>query len=85
VTPGGGSWNSTDQLARHKQRFSLLCSKAKSMGYSVWVIGFATELDSSLTNCASTSSQASTSANQAALIEKFVEIGQNIGALRLTE
>jgi Flp pilus assembly protein TadG len=85
VTPGGGSSNAADQLARHRNRFSLLCSRAKSMGYSVWVIGFDTALDSSLTNCASTSSQASTSDNQAALIEKFVEIGQNIGALRLTE
>ncbi|MET0309579.1 MAG: TadE/TadG family type IV pilus assembly protein [Sphingomonas sp.] len=85
VTPGGSSSNETDQLARHKQRFALLCSKAKSMGYSVWVIGFATTLDSSLTNCASTPSQASTSSNQAALLAKFVEIGKNIGALRLTQ
>jgi Flp pilus assembly protein TadG len=85
VTPGGSSSNETDQLARHKQRFALLCSKAKSMGYSVWVIGFATTLDSSLTNCASTPSQASTSADQAALLAKFVEIGKNIGALRLTQ
>jgi Flp pilus assembly protein TadG len=85
VTPGGGASNENDQLARHKQRFALLCSKAKSMGYSVWVIGFATTLDSSLTNCASTPSQASTSADQAALLAKFVEIGKNIGALRLTQ
>jgi Flp pilus assembly protein TadG len=85
VTPGGGSSNEDDQLARHKKRFSLLCSQAKSMGYSVWVIGFATSLDAELTNCASNSSQASTSANQAALIAKFTEIGKNIGALRLTQ
>ncbi len=85
VTPGGSSSSETDQLARHKQRFSLLCSKAKSMGYSVWVIGFATTLDTTLKNCASTSSQASTSSNQAALLAKFVEIGKNIGALRLTQ
>lgn len=92
VTPGGSPYNladlearQNDQLARHKQRFNLLCSKAKSMGYSVWVIGFATKLDSSLTNCASNSSQASTSADQAALMARFVEIGKNIGALRLTE
>lgn len=85
VTPGGSSSNETDQLARHKQRFSLLCSKAKNMGYSVWVIGFATTLDTSLTNCASTASQASTSSNSSALIAKFVEIGKDIGALRLTQ
>ncbi|GAA0662763.1 Flp pilus assembly protein TadG [Sphingomonas insulae] len=85
VTPGGSSSNEADQLARHKQRFNLLCSKAKTMGYSVWVIGFATTLDASLTNCASNASQASTSANSAALLAKFVEIGKNIGALRLTQ
>lgn len=85
VTPGGNNSNQDDQLARHKQRFNLLCARAKSMGYSVWVIGFATSLDSSLTNCASTPSQASTSADQAALLARFVEIGKNIGALRLTQ
>jgi hypothetical protein len=85
ATPGGAYSNQDDQLARHKQRFNLLCSKAKSMGYSIWVLGFATTLDASLTNCASTPSQASTSSNQAALMARFVEIGKNIGALRLTQ
>lgn len=85
ATPGGSASNEADQLARHKQRFNLLCSQAKSMGYSVWVIGFATALDTSLTNCASTASQASTSSNQAALMARFVEVGKNIGALRLTQ
>ena len=87
ITGGGSSSNQDDQLARHKRRFSLLCSKAKSpeLGYSVWVIGFATALDTTLTNCATTPSQASTSANQKALIDKFIEIGKNIGALRLTQ
>jgi Flp pilus assembly protein TadG len=85
ITPGGNSSNASDQLARHKTRFNLLCSKAKTMGYSVWVIGFATSLDASLTNCASNSSQASTSSNSSDLIDKFVEIGKNIGALRLTQ
>lgn len=55
------------------------------MGYSVWVIGFAQGLDSNLTNCASNPGQASTSADSAALLAKFVEIGKNIGALRLTQ
>ncbi len=85
VTPGGSSSNEDDQLARHKQRFGLLCSKAKTMGYSVWVVGFAQQLDTSLKNCASNVGQASTSANSDALLAKFVEIGKNIGALRLTQ
>ena len=85
VTPGGNASDQNDQLARHKTRFGLLCSKAKTMGYSVWVIGFATSLDTSLTNCASNASQASTSSDSDDLIAKFVEIGKNIGALRLTQ
>ena len=85
VTPGGSSSDQNDQLARHKKRFDLLCSKAKTMGYSVWVLGFATALDTSLTNCASNASQASTSSDSDDLIAKFVEIGKNIGALRLTQ
>jgi Flp pilus assembly protein TadG len=85
VTPGSNASDDADQLARHKTRFNLLCSKAKTMGYSVWVVGFATQLDASLTNCASNTGQASTSANTDDLIAKFVEIGKNIGALRLTQ
>jgi hypothetical protein len=87
VTPGGASSNETDQLNRHLNRFDLLCSKAKSKPYSynIWVIGFAQALDSHLTNCATNAGQASTASNSAALIAKFQQIGQNIGALRLTQ
>ena len=85
VTPGGNASDENDQLARHKTRFNLLCAKAKTMGYSVWVIGFATSLDTSLTTCASNASQASTSSDSDDLIAKFVDIGKNIGALRLTQ
>lgn len=85
VTPGGNQSSEDDQLARHKQRFGLLCSKAKTMGYSIWVVGFAQQLDTSLSNCASNAGQASTSANSDSLLAKFVEIGKNIGALRLTQ
>ncbi|HEY0271374.1 MAG TPA: pilus assembly protein [Sphingomonas sp.] len=86
VTPGGSASNETDQLNRHLNRFDLLCSKAKSTpyNYNIWVIGFAQALDTHLTNCASNAGQASTAANSAALIAKFQQIGQNIGALRLT-
>ncbi|SFR79032.1 pilus assembly protein [Sphingomonas jatrophae] len=84
ATPGGSSSNQTDQLARHKNRFNLLCTLAKSRGISVWVVAFDAALDSSLSNCAN-KGQASTSANQQELNDKFVEIGKNIGALRLTQ
>jgi len=85
ATPGGSASNQSDQLARHKRRFDLLCSKAKTMGYSIWVVAFASALDTSLTNCASSASQASTSSDKVGLKDKFIEIGKNIGALRLSQ
>ncbi|MFS0736269.1 Tad domain-containing protein [Sphingomonas sp. 1P06PA] len=81
----GAAGSDTDQDARHKQRFRLMCNRVKSMNVSVWVIAFASGLDTDLTNCASSSTQASTAANKATLIAKFTEIGKNIGALRLTQ
>lgn len=81
----GAAGNATDQDDRHRQRFRLMCSRVKSMNVSVWVIAFASGLDTDLTNCASSTTQASTAANKATLIAKFTEIGKNIGALRLTQ
>jgi Flp pilus assembly protein TadG len=80
-----GGTDEADQLARHKNRFDLLCSRAKEepLSYSIWVVAFAQALDNSMINCASPG-QASTSANSAALTAKFGEIAHSIGALRLT-
>ena len=76
----------TAQLrARHEQRFRMACNAAKNMNTSVWVIGFDTALNSNLTGCASSPGQADTAANRTALIAKFREIGNQIGALRLTQ
>lgn len=79
----GGDLNSQD--SRHQQRFNLMCSSIKNRGVSIWVVAFASSLDTNLTNCASNSGQASTSANSADLTTKFVEIGKSIGAMRLTQ
>jgi Flp pilus assembly protein TadG len=78
---GGGS----DANDRHIQRFKMICNAAKGQGISVWVIAFGTSLSSSMTACASNSNQASTAGNRQQLIDKFVEIGKNIGSLRLTQ
>ena len=72
------------QLARHQQRFRMICNAAKSMNASVWVIGFATSLNSNLTGCASNTGQATTSTDSESLIARFRQIGNQIGALRLT-
>lgn len=80
-----GAGNCPSQLARHEQRFRMVCNAAKNQNVSVWVIGFDTALNSNLTGCASNANQASTSADGASLIARFREIGNQIGALRLVK
>jgi hypothetical protein len=75
----------SEQDARHRQRFRMICNAAKGKNVSIWVIAFATSATAELTECASNSNQISTISNRDALIAKFREIGNNIGALRLTQ
>ncbi|HST36584.1 MAG TPA: hypothetical protein VLK25_08155, partial [Allosphingosinicella sp.] len=70
---------------RHAARFRLMCAATKSMGVSIWVIAFGTSLSADLSACASNANQAFTISNRDALIAKFREIGNQIGALRLTQ
>lgn len=81
------SSTAANQYESHLQRFRMICNAAKTgnVGASIWVIAFGTSLTSDMTNCASNANQASTIANRTALINKFTEIGNNIGALRLTQ
>lgn len=79
--PGGAA----TLTARHRQRFLMICNELKSRGVSVWVIAFATTLDSSLVQCASNANQAFVAADSAQLIQQFQQIGSQIGALRLTQ
>ena len=69
----------------HVQRFEMICNAAKGEGVSIWVIAFASALDTSLTQCASNSNQASTSSSQSDLIARFSYIGNQIGALRISQ
>ena len=80
-----GSTSCSDQLNRHLVRFRMACNAARGMGYSVWVIAFGTTLSQDMINCASNPNQASTAADSATLIARFRQIGENIGALRLTQ
>jgi len=80
-----GGTSTSDLTERHRQRFRMICNSAKSMNISIWVVAFASTLESSLVECASNSNQASTSANRDQLIERFRQIGSQIGALRLTQ
>jgi hypothetical protein len=83
-----GNGNETRQLESHQQRFRMMCNKIKGMNISLWVIAFGSSaggLTTELRNCASSPAQAFAAADQAALNAKFKEIGESIGALRLTE
>lgn len=75
----------TSEDVRHLQRFKMICNAVKGKNVSIWVIAFGASLTPELTECASNSNQAATAANRDALIAKFTEIGNNIGALRLTQ
>ncbi len=80
-----GNGSCPQQTDRHTQRMKMVCNAAKAMGYSIWVIAFGTSLQSHLLECASNANQASTASNRDELIERFRQIGSNIGALRLTQ
>jgi Flp pilus assembly protein TadG len=80
-----GSSSASGQADRHMQRFRMVCNAAKTMNVSIWVIAFGTSLRPEMVECASNENQASTSANRDQLIERFRQIGNRIGALRLTQ
>ncbi|MBX3561161.1 MAG: TadE/TadG family protein [Sphingomonas sp.] len=82
ITGTTGTGNLTNN---HLQRFRMICNAAKGMNVSVWVIAFGTSLSNDMRNCASNASQASTSGNRDQLIARFRQIGNQIGALRLTQ
>ena len=80
-----GTASMSTQAERHRQRFRMICNATRGQNVSIWVIAFAVALEDYLVQCASNASQASTSTNKAQLIARFREIGNNIGALRLTQ
>jgi len=82
---GQSSPSESELNGRHLQRFRMICNAAKSLNISIWVIAFGTTLSTDMQNCASNSNQAATINDRDALIAKFREIGNNIGALRLTQ
>lgn len=80
-----GSPTGAGQFNRHLQRFRIMCNAVQGMNVSVWVIAFGTTLSDDMRECASNDNQASTSSNRDELIARFREIGNQIGALRLTQ
>lgn len=80
-----GGTDINDNNARHTKRFLMVCNAAKAKQVSVWTIAFGTKENESLKRCASNDDQAFTINESDTLVEKFAEIGRNIGALRLSE
>lgn len=75
----------TDSLARHNNRFKLLCDAAKAEGITIWVIAFSTSVDDygPLDYCAS-SGAAYKAPDSAALASIFTQIAGQISKLRLS-
>ncbi|ALE16137.1 hypothetical protein AMC99_00834 [Altererythrobacter epoxidivorans] len=76
--------NYTDLVAKHNQRFSNMCTLAKSMGMTIWVVALDTLRNDTYVNCATSASHYYES-DGSDLEDKFTEIGQGIGNLRLTK
>lgn len=83
----GGYTTDSDSDARHQTRFLMACNAAKVQGVSIWTIDFGSSAgnDPVLKSCASSDDQYAVSASSNDLINKFAEIGKNIGALRLSQ
>lgn len=75
---------SQSQNDRHIAHFLSACSRARSMGMTVWVIAFDVTDTAEIAPCATSSGHFFTS-NGTNLESVFTQIGQGIGRLRLTE
>ena len=76
--------NSGSQDTRHRARFLAACTRAKSMGMTIWVIALDVYAVDDIRPCATSAGHFYTS-NGSDLETVFAQIGQGIGRLRLTE
>lgn len=72
----------SDLTARHRSRFNAVCNSIKSKNITVWVVAYASSLDTSLTNCASPG-KAFTADDDDELDTQFRAIANKIAELRL--
>jgi Flp pilus assembly protein TadG len=80
------STDATNLMAAHEKRLAMLCNAAKSKGFTIWVVAFATgSVPTSLQNCATDSDHWSLASNSATLKQKFKDIAETIGGLRLSQ
>jgi Flp pilus assembly protein TadG len=74
----------TDDDARHTQRFLATCAAIKDKGIRVWVVAFTSALSTDLKNCASDNSSYVAS-NATELNTAFQEIAKQVGELRVIQ
>jgi Flp pilus assembly protein TadG len=79
-----GGTSELDNEGRHTKRFLMACNAAKAKGVSIWTIAFGTGSDANLDACASSLDQSSVASDSTALIDKFTQIGKQIGPLRIS-
>lgn len=82
VAPSGTSSNSLDPY--HNNRYVAACTKAKNLGYTVWVIGFGQSLSTQMTACA-TAGRAYYASNTTALNNTFKFIAGQVADLRINK
>lgn len=68
----------------HNNRFVAVCNRVKNLGYTIWVIGFGTALNTQLTTCA-TAGRAYFAGNTTALSNTFKFIAGQVADLRINK
>lgn len=68
----------------HNNRYVAACTRAKNLGYTVWVIGFGTALNTQMTSCA-TAGRAYFAADSTALNNTFRFIAGQVADLRINK
>lgn len=82
VAPSGTS--SSTLVNYHNNRFLAACTKAKNLGYTVWVIGFGTSLTTQMTTCA-TAGRAYQANDTTTLNNTFKFIAGQVADLRINK
>ena len=84
----GAYWDAAGIQAKqnpnHRARFLALCEAVKAKNIRLWVVAFATSLDSNLVQCASPNS-AFVSTNAAQLNDNFERIAKSMSDLRIVQ
>lgn len=82
VAPSGT--NSSTLTSYHNNRYLAACTRAKNLGYTIWVIGFGTSLTTQMKTCA-TAGRAYYASDTTALNNTFKFIAGQVADLRINK